>query len=74
MVRIQYIWSLTLGRIAHQVVDHVHFHVIFPFPSRVYNQIIPKPDNEQGLGIGWPAKESNKAELQSLLDEIKLKL
>ena len=23
--------SLTVGRIANQVVDHVHFHVIFPF-------------------------------------------
>jgi diadenosine tetraphosphate (Ap4A) HIT family hydrolase len=28
---------------AHQVVRHVHFH------------IIPKPDAAQGLGIGWPA-------------------
>jgi histidine triad (HIT) family protein len=32
------------GRGAHQVVQHVHFH------------IIPKPDRNQGLGIGWPAK------------------
>jgi histidine triad (HIT) family protein len=30
------------GRIAHQEVEHVHFH------------IIPKPDAERGLGIGWP--------------------
>lgn len=28
---------------AHQVVQHVHFH------------IIPKPDSAKGLGIGWPA-------------------
>jgi histidine triad (HIT) family protein len=27
---------------AHQAVPHVHFH------------IIPKPDPEAGLGIGWP--------------------
>jgi histidine triad (HIT) family protein len=33
------------GRIAHQEVEHVHFH------------IIPKPDAERGLGIGWPKKE-----------------
>jgi len=30
------------GSIAHQVVPHVHFH------------IIPKPSKEQGLGVGWP--------------------
>jgi len=31
------------GRIAHQAVSHVHFH------------IIPKPGPTSGLGIGWPA-------------------
>ncbi len=31
------------GASAHQAVFHVHFH------------IIPKPDPEQGLGVGWPA-------------------
>lgn len=29
--------------LAHQAVNHVHFH------------IIPKPDEKSGLGIGWPA-------------------
>lgn len=31
------------GSGAHQVVQHVHFH------------IIPKPGRDKGLGIGWPA-------------------
>jgi histidine triad (HIT) family protein len=31
------------GLLAHQAVNHVHFH------------IIPKIDAEGGLGIGWPA-------------------
>jgi histidine triad (HIT) family protein len=31
------------GRGAHQMVQHVHFH------------IIPKPNEREGLGIGWPA-------------------
>lgn len=31
------------GATAHQAVMHVHFH------------IIPKPSDEKGLGIGWPA-------------------
>ena len=30
------------GKLAHQEVMHVHFHVI------------PKRDRESGLGIGWP--------------------
>lgn len=31
------------GALAHQAVDHVHFH------------IIPKPSEAQGLGVKWPA-------------------
>ena len=31
--------------LAHQAVEHVHFH------------IIPKPDQKSGLGIGWPASK-----------------
>ncbi|MEO6774156.1 MAG: HIT family protein [Kofleriaceae bacterium] len=31
------------GELAHQVVPHVHFHVI------------PKYDAATGLGVGWPA-------------------
>ncbi|KAL9939745.1 hypothetical protein V8E36_001562 [Tilletia maclaganii] len=50
------------GRIAHQVVDHVHFHMI------------PKPDEKQGLGIEWPTTSPPKEELQKLFDEMKQKL
>ncbi|KAL1601820.1 Adenosine 5'-monophosphoramidase [Paraconiothyrium brasiliense] len=50
------------GRIAHQEVDHVHFH------------LIPKPNKEEGLGIGWPTKQADKGELQKLLEEIKSKM
>ena len=32
------------GAGAHQAVPHVHFHVI------------PKPRQDEGLGIGWPAR------------------
>ena len=40
------------GTLAHQAVMHVHFH------------IIPKPNVENGLGVGWPAGtlEQNDAE------------
>lgn len=50
------------GRIAHQVVDHVHFH------------LIPKPNEQEGLGIHWPTKEADKGELTKLLEEIKSKM
>jgi diadenosine tetraphosphate (Ap4A) HIT family hydrolase len=55
------------GEAAHQVVKHVHFH------------IIPKPSAEQGLGVVWPSSKADPAELDLLraqvtaeLDKLKL--
>ena len=44
---------------AHQAVFHVHFH------------IIPKPDGQRGLGVGWPAVSlgDDAAELARALAE-----
>ncbi|CAE6429222.1 unnamed protein product [Rhizoctonia solani] len=52
------------GKIAHQVVPHVHFHVI------------PKPSGSdtEGLVIGWPTKPADQNDLQKLLDEMKGRL
>ncbi|KAI0880435.1 HIT domain-containing protein [Annulohypoxylon maeteangense] len=50
------------GRIAHQVVDHVHFHMI------------PKPNEAEGLGVGWPQKETDMEALKALFDDIKPKV
>ncbi|MCJ1274200.1 Adenosine 5'-monophosphoramidase [Puttea exsequens] len=50
------------GRIAHQIVDHVHFHVI------------PKPNQEEGLGITWPAQETNMDKLKEYFNEVKAKM
>ncbi|GAB7361250.1 hypothetical protein MBLNU230_g1311t1 [Neophaeotheca triangularis] len=50
------------GRLAHQVVDHVHFHMI------------PKPNEQEGLGIGWPQQSGNKEQLQKLCEEIRSKM
>mmetsp|Transcript_19421 Transcript_19421/g.45427 ORF Transcript_19421/g.45427 Transcript_19421/m.45427 type:complete len:135 (-) Transcript_19421:9-413(-) len=50
------------GREAHQAVDHVHFH------------IIPKPDASRGLGISWPSKETDKAEIAKNAEEIRAAL
>lgn len=46
----------------HQVVQHVHFHVI------------PKPNEEEGLVIGWPSKQMSKEELQTEYEDLKGKL
>jgi len=50
------------GRLAHQEVDHVHFHVI------------PKPNKEEGLGISWPQQQGNKEQLAKLQEEIRSKM
>jgi len=50
------------GRLAHQEVDHVHFHMI------------PKPNETEGLGIGWPAQPVEKDKLEQLFKEIKSRM
>ncbi|KAF1801609.1 HIT-like domain-containing protein [Mucor lusitanicus] len=51
------------GRMAHQEVPHVHFH------------IIPKPNPEQGLIVGWPQlKDVSQDQLKNTLGRIKEKL
>lgn len=46
------------GRIAHQVVDHVHFH------------LIPKYKSEEGLGVGWPASLEGKEKVKEIQGKI----
>ncbi|KAM5341649.1 hypothetical protein ACJ41O_014680 [Fusarium nematophilum] len=50
------------GKIAHQEVDHVHFHMI------------PKPNETEGLGIGWPTQSPDMDKLKALYEEIKSKI
>jgi histidine triad (HIT) family protein len=50
------------GRLAHQVIDHVHFH------------IIPKPSEEEGLGIGWPTQDFDHGAGAALADRIRAAL
>ncbi len=35
---------------------------------------IPKPNEEEGLGIGWPAQETDMEKLKALHSEIKAKM
>lgn len=50
------------GKIAHQEVGHVHVH------------IIPKPNETEGLGIGWPMQKLEMDELKALAEQIKSKV
>ncbi|KAI1194303.1 HIT-like domain-containing protein [Nemania serpens] len=50
------------GRIAHQLVDHVHFHMI------------PKPNEQEGLGVGWPTKAADMDALKKYSEEVKSKM
>lgn len=47
------------GRLAHQAVDHVHFHVI------------PKPDETQGLGIEWPSRKLDQDAARLLAEKVR---
>ena len=49
------------GAAAHQVVKHVHFHII---PKTI----------EGGLGVGWPAGDLADAEAAELVDSIQAAL
>ena len=46
------------GAGAHQTVFHVHFH------------IIPKPNAQDGLGLGWPAGSLDQKEAAELVKSI----
>ncbi|KAJ3021903.1 Adenosine 5'-monophosphoramidase [Thoreauomyces humboldtii] len=46
------------GKLAHQEVPHVHFH------------IIPKPNEEEGLGIRWPIQQAEKEDLKALAEKL----
>jgi histidine triad (HIT) family protein len=50
------------GAGAHQAVRHVHFHVI------------PKPDTDRGLGIGWPAGKLASEDGQKLASALQAAL
>lgn len=50
------------GRIAHQEVDHVHFH------------LIPKKDQNTGLIVGWPIQKTDFDKLGELHKKLLAKL
>ncbi|EIN04004.1 HIT-like protein [Punctularia strigosozonata HHB-11173 SS5] len=50
------------GKIAHQHVFHVHFHVI------------PKPNETEGLGVGWPRVEPGMEALKKVQERVLSKL
>lgn len=35
---------------------------------------IPKPNQQEGLGIGWPASETNMEKLRTYFNEVKAKM
>jgi histidine triad (HIT) family protein len=50
------------GRLAHQAVDHVHFH------------IIPKPNEAEGLGVAWPAGKLDHTAAAALAERVRAEL
>ena len=50
------------GSIAHQVIKHVHFH------------LIPKPDTKQGLVMEWDPQNISSEELEKIAHTIRTKI
>ncbi|KAH7243195.1 hypothetical protein MRS44_002407 [Fusarium solani] len=50
------------GAIAHQEVKHVHFHMI------------PKPNEKEGLGVGWPTQSPDMDALKAYYEEVKSRI
>lgn len=50
------------GRLAHQEVDHVHFH------------IIPKRSSDEGLGIKWKPISITQEQLLEIANDIRSKI
>jgi histidine triad (HIT) family protein len=50
------------GALAHQAVDHVHFH------------IIPKPNEQLGLGVKWPASKLDHEAAKVLAAQVREKI
>lgn len=50
------------GRIAHQEVNHVHFHMI------------PKPNTLEGLSLLWHQQPTDMEKLAKLLEEMKARI
>ncbi|KAK4203586.1 HIT-like domain-containing protein [Triangularia verruculosa] len=57
-------WNLLQnnGKLAHQEVGHVHFHMI------------PKPNEKEGLGVGWPMQKTDMDKLKALFEDVKGKM
>lgn len=59
---------------------HVHVHCASSLSSSALQLpahtriVIPKPNEEEGLVIGWPTKEADKDELKKYAEGLKEKL
>ncbi|MCJ1390883.1 Adenosine 5'-monophosphoramidase [Xylographa bjoerkii] len=71
------------GRMAHQVVDHVHFHMRArramcrrrgEEKETLMQQQIPKPNSTEGLSMTWPMQPTDMDKLKNLFEEIKAKM
>lgn len=68
------------GRLAHQQVDHVHFHMVststpLALNSPLMNIVqIPKPNETEGMGITWPMQTIDMDKLKALHADIKSKM
>jgi diadenosine tetraphosphate (Ap4A) HIT family hydrolase len=42
--------------------------------KQVHFHLIPKPNQQEGLGVEWPTQKADMSELKKLLEDIKSKM
>jgi diadenosine tetraphosphate (Ap4A) HIT family hydrolase len=42
--------------------------------AKVHFHMIPKPNDKEGLGVGWPATKPDMDKLKTLLEDLKSKM
>ena len=48
--------------------------IVLTVESQVHFHVIPKPNEQEGLGIGWPAQQTDMDGLKKLHEALKAKM
>jgi hypothetical protein len=62
------------GRYLRDEILQVLVSIVLTGVSQVHFHVIPKPNEHEGLGIGWPAQQTDMDGLKKLHEALKAKM